>query len=664
VAGCATGEEAYSIAILLREYMEESDQDFKFQIYSTDIDDHAISVARVGKYTPNIVQDVEPGRLHRFFVKDEAGYWVKKEIREAVVFAVQSVIKDPPFSKLDLVCCRNLLIYLKPELQDRLISNFHFALKPGGVLFLSTSEHIGSHPQLFATLNRKWKFYRTTRTAASTPHVSSDGFTPAARPEDREADPTPAKRGETGLAGLTERLLLQFYAPASLVTDLSGNILHVHGETGKYLRPAPGKPSLNVVNMAHGELQPELRAAIDSAVSRGTPVLGREISTGPDGELQNVRFSVRPCLDPGSGDGLLLLSFQSAPAAAPAPPTGGQSAEPFEAQRIKDLERDLAYTRETLHVTIEEQKTSNEELKSANEEMQSTNEELQSTNEELETSKEEMQSINEELVTVNGELQIKIEQLANMQNDMKNLLDSINIGTIFLDESLVIRRFTRGAVRIYHLVASDVGRALGDIKSELNDDDLLARARTVLETLVPNEREVFTREGAWYLARIQPYRTLENLIEGVVLTFVDITEMKRAREELQEARELAEGVVESAWEPLLVLDGTLRVVSASRAYYEQFLVSPEETLRRPIYELRNHRWDIPALRELLETVLPRDRSFEGYLVEQDSPPVGRGKLQLSARRIVSKTGNAQLILLVMGMPAEREKRESVNREGQ
>jgi two-component system CheB/CheR fusion protein len=662
VAACATGEEAFSIAILLREYMEESGQDFNFQIYSTDIDDHAISVARIGKYPPNIVQDVEPERLRRFFVKEDGGYRVKKEIRETVVFAVQSVIKDPPFSKLDLLCCRNLLIYLQPALQDRLISNFHYALKPGGVLFLSTSENIGSQPQLFTPLNRKWKFYRTTRTAYSTRHVSTDSFTPASGAADREADPAPAKRQELGLPELTERLLLQFYAPASLVTDLKGNILHVHGETGKFLRPAPGRPSLNVVNMAHEELQLELRTAIHSAVSRGTPVLSREISTGPDGELQNVRFSVRPLLHPDSGDGLLLLSFQVVPAAALAPPAGGPSSEPFEMQRIRDLERDLAYTRETLHATIEEQETSNEELKSTNEEMQSTNEELQSTNEELETSKEELQSINEELVTVNGELQSKIEQLADMQNDMKNLLDSINIGTIFLDERLIIRRFTRDAGRIYHLATPDVGRPLGDIRSNLNDDDLLTTAQTVLETLVPIEREVLTREGTWYLARIQPYRTLENLIEGVVLTFVDVTEMKRAREELQAARELAEGVVESAWEPLLVLDGALRVVSASREYYRHFRVSPEETVHRPIYELRNHRWDIPALRQLLETVLPRDLSFEGYLVEQDSPPEGRGQLQLSARRIVSTTGNTQLILLAMGTPSPGEEGEGLNRK--
>jgi len=654
VAGCATGEEAYSIAILLREFMEERGQDGRVQLYSTDIDESAITLARAGMYPPNIVQDVEPERLQRYFVKDAAGYRVKKEIRETVVFAAQSVIKDPPFSKLDLLSCRNLMIYFKPELQDRLIRAFHFALKPGGVLFLSPSESIGNHMDLFAPLSRKWKLYRATGVRDSARHVIVDVVPPVANVDGRMEGVTVTKGREARLAELADRLLLQFYSPASVVTDLRGNILHVHGETGKYLRPAPGKPTLNVVDMAHEELQLELRAAIHAAASQGTRTLGREVPAKTDGDFQTVTFSVRPALDPDSGEGLLLLSFQAVPDAVPAEPAGEGAAGSVDALRIEELERDLAYTRENLHATIEEQQASNEELKSTNEELQSTNEELQSTNEELETSKEELQSVNEELVTVNGELQVKIEQLASMQNDMKNLLDSINIGTVFLDEHLAIRRFTRDATRIYHLVATDVGRPLSDIKTDLDGDDMLTAAQAVLETLVPQECEVRTAGGAWYLARIQPYRTLDNVIEGVVLTFVAITEMKRVREELREAQELAVGIVDTVREPLIVLDGALQVVSASRAFYQRFRVTPEETVGRPIYELGNHRWDIPALRELLETVLPRDRSFEGYAVEQDVAPIGRTRMLLSARRIVSKTRDTELILLAMEMPAPGE----------
>ena len=655
VAGCATGEEAYSIAILLREFMDETGQEFKVQLYSTDLNEDAIAMARAGTYPPNIVQDVLPERLRRFFVKEEAGYRVKKEIREMVVFAIQNVIKQPPFTKLDLVSCRNLMIYLEPELQSTLIRAFHFALKPGGMLFLSPSEGIGNRPDLFAPLSRKWKLYRVTHSVATTRAVMASDLSWAAGSDVKAPEETAKKAKETDFAELTKRVLLQSYAPASVVTDLEGNILYVHGETGKYLRPAPGQATLNVVEMAHEELQLELRTAIHSAASQGAPTFGRELSVKTNGDFQTVSFSVRPLPDPDAGEGLLLLSFQDVAHAAPGKSARGKrAARSVDARYIEELQRDVAYTKENLQATIEEQQASNEELKATNEEMQSTNEELQSTNEELETSKEELQSVNEELVTVNAELQAKIDQLAGMQNDMKNLLDNINIGTVFLDEHLVIRRFTREAGRVYRLVASDVGRPLGDIKSDLEGEDLLAEAQAVLETLVPYEGEVRSTGNAWYLARIQPYRTLDNVIEGVVLTFVPLTEMKHVQEALRQARELAEGIVDTVREPLIVLDGDLQVVFASRSFYQRFHVAPGETVGRPLYELGNHQWDIPTLRELLETVLPRDRSFDGYAVEHDFPVIGRCKMLLSARRIVGKTGDTHLILLAMEMPAPGE----------
>jgi two-component system CheB/CheR fusion protein len=380
------------------------------------------------------------------------------------------------------------------------------------------------------------------------------------------------------------------------------------------------------------------------------PTLAREVSTHSGDANETMRFSVRPVPHSDTEAGFLLFSFEVVAAGASAKPSAKRATRSVDALQIEKLEQDLAHTTETLHATIEEQQTSNEELKSTNEELQSTNEELQSTNEELETSKEELQSINEELVTVNGELQVKIEQLAGMQNDMKNLVDNINVGTIVLDERLVIRRFASDAARIYHLVPSDLGRPLSDIKSHLVDEGLLVAVQTVLDTVTPIDREVRTTSGAWYMVRIQPYRTVDNVIEGVVLTFMDITEMKRVREELSAAQELAEAIVNTVREPLLVLNGGLEVVSASRAYFERFDVAAEETIGRPIYELRNHQWDIPSLRELLETVLPRDQSFEDYAVEQDGPPIGRAKTLLSARRIVSKAGDTQLILLAINVP--------------
>ena len=645
VAGCASGEEAYSIAILLREVMDEIHQEFKVQLYATDLDDEAIAIARAGCYPPNIAADLTPERLRRYFIKEDGGYRVKKDIREMVVFAIQNVIKDPPFTKLDLLSCRNLMIYLEPELQNRLIPAFHYALKPGGVLFLSPSESIGSHPELFSALSRKWKFYRAVHSAASTRAVMAGGLSWAAETSNKVPEEVLKKARETNFADVTRRALLQSYAPASVVVDAKGNVLYVHGETGKYLRPAPGQASLSLVDMAREGLQLELRTALQAAANPDKPFVEREVAVAGEDGVRTVNLCVRPLPEAEAGQGLLLVSFQERPRPVVAK-SRRASAKAQEPGRIEALEHDLAYTRENLQATIEEQQASNEELKSTNEELQSTNEELQSTNEELETSKEELQSVNEELITVNAELQAKIEQLAGMQNDMKNLLDNINIGTIFLDPFLRIRRFTREATRVYRLAASDVGRPLADIKSDL-EDELIGAAQAVLDSLVPCEKELRTLNGTCYLARIQPYRTLDNVIEGVVLTFTDITKRIAAAAAELKARQLAESVVDTVREPLVVLDVNMKVVTASRAFYRSFEISPGETLGRSLFELGRGRWDIPALRELLETILPRDQVFEGFKVDYELPGGGRGKWLLNARRVVSETGDTPLILLAL-----------------
>ena len=646
VAGCASGEEAYSIAMLLREFMDETERAFKVQIYATDLDDDAIAVARAGLYPPNVAADLSPERLRRFFVKEDAGYRIKKAVREMVVFAIQNVIKDPPFTKLDLASCRNLMIYLEPELQDRLIPAFHYALKPGGVLFLSPSESIGRHPELFSPLSRKWKIYRAVHSATAARALMAGDFSWATAAGARGTKEATARVKESNLAELTRRMLLQTYAPASVVVDAKGNILYVHGETGKYLRPAPGQASLNVVDMAREGLQQELRPALSAAASHGAPTLGRRASLKSNGELQTVSFSVRPLPDAETNPGLLLLSFQDLPQEA-ASSRRGRRAGSAEAERIAELERDLAATRENLQANIEEHQASSEELKSTNEELQSTNEELQSTNEEMETSKEELQSVNEELITVNSELQAKIEQLAGMQNDMKNLLDSINIGTVFLDRQLLIRRFTREAAKLYRLVATDVGRPLADIKSNLDGDTLIGEAQTVLDSLQPCEHEVTAPDGACYLLRIQPYRTLDNIIDGVVLTFTDISQRVVAETAAQKARHLAESIVATVREPLVVLDGDMKVVSASRSFYRYFRTAPDDTVGRSIYDLGDGQWNIAALRELLETILPRDQSFEGLVIERDFPLIGHSKMLLNARRLVGDDGEKPLLLLAM-----------------
>lgn len=460
---------------------------------------------------------------------------------------------------------------------------------------------------------------------------------------------------ESGFAEFARQFLLQTFAPASVVTNSEGDILYVHGETGKYLRPAPGRATLNVIAMARDELQPELRAAIRAA-AQGAPTIAKTIAVTIGREALAVNLSVRPLPAFVENRIPLLITFEELPAPPLARAKAGRGTPPASRGRVRELENELNYVRENLHATIEEQQASNEELTATNEELQSTNEELQSAIEELETSREELQSVNEELVTLNAELQSKIGQLSDTQNDLKNFLDNIEVGTIFLDNALRIRRTSREAARLYRLVESDVGRPLADIKCNLVGVDLIAEAKTVHDTLAPYESELCTAEGEWFLARIQPYRTLDNVIDGVVLTFTNIDKRMAAEVVAHQARELAEGIVDTVHTPLLVLDGHLKVVTASRSYYLGSRTGPEETVGRAIYELGFGQWDVPRLRELLEGVLPRDGAVENFVVNVEVADAGRRQWRLDARRIESKEGARPLILLTMedvGAPSTR-----------
>ncbi|MFI3123576.1 MAG: CheR family methyltransferase [Methylococcales bacterium] len=643
ISGCSTGEEAYSVAILLRELLDETRKELKIQIYGTDLDDDAIDKARAGIYPINIAQDITPERLHRFFVKEENSYRIKKEIREMIVFAIQNVIKDPPFTKLDFLSCRNLMIYLTPELQDRLITAFHYALKPEGVLFLSPSESVGNHTNLFSAINHKWKFYRAINTTASSRTMMTRPLAWAAvKSGDNEVGVTPMMK-ETNFAELTRRVLIQFFAPASVVTDLNGNILYVHGDTGRYLRPAPGHATLNIIEMAREGLDLELRSGLYLAASQGEPAINREIQVKTNGGFSTVNLTIRALPDSNGIQKQLLVSFQDVP--TPVTKTRRKYIiKPAELTRIEELERDLAYVKESHQFNNEEQQASNEELKSTNEELQSTNEELQSTNEELETSKEELQSVNEEMITVNSELQGKIEQLADIQNDMKNLLDTINVGILFLDRNLLIRRFTREATKIYRLAESDVGRSLNDIRCMAEGDDLLVAAQQVLDSLIPYEREMSIGNDEWILARIQPYRTLDNVIDGVVLTFTNITSRVKAIA-TEDALILAEGIVNTIREPFVVLDGNLNIVFASRTFYRIFKTTQEEAIERSIYTIGDKQWDTTALHELFDNILEIDKPLDNYEIYYNFPIIGKRLLTMNARRIVGKVGIPKMILL-------------------
>jgi two-component system CheB/CheR fusion protein len=651
--GCATAEEAYSIAMVIREYMDELKHNFKVQIFGTDIDEEAVAKARAGLYTGNISLDVNPQRLKRFFIKEGNDYRIKKDIREDVVFAIQNVIKDPPFTRLDLISCRNLMIYLEPELQNKLIPLFHYSLKPGGVLFLGPSESIGGFSDLFPVIDKKWKFYQRKESKLAIDAFTFPSFPGAYEREGADKPGEVRRIGGAGIPAIAQRILLANFAPPSVIVNMKGDILYIHGQTGKYLEPPPGQPTVNVLEMARKGLRLELRSALQNAVSNDREVALRDLRVITESGIQPVNLTVKPIREVEQGEGLFLVTFDDAPPVKKALPDRKKGRSARENKHVTELEQDLRYTRESLQATIEELQASNEELKSTNEEMQSTNEELQSTNEEMETSKEELQSVNEELITVNAELQMKIEQLSRAEGDMKNLLDSINVGSVFLDREMNIKRFTTDITSVINLIASDIGRPLGHIVTNLEDVDLVADAEKALETLRWSEKEVQSRDGKYYLMRTIPYRSMENVIDGVVITFTEITLLRKQAEELSKlaateaALSYAEAIVATVREPLVVLDAELHVVSANRAFYKYFRAAAGKVEGRLLYELGNRQWDIPVLRELLEGVLARDEIFDNFEVEVDFEKIGRKRILLNARKISHEGIPRPLILLAM-----------------
>lgn len=655
VAGCATGEEAYSLAILLREVMDEAVTAFRVQIFATDLDADAIATARTGRYPAAIAQDLTAERLRRHFAESGDGWRVRKEIREMVVFAVQSVIKDPPFTRLDLVSCRNLMIYLEPALQERLMRVFHYALKPGGVLVLSPSEGIGDHGDLFEPLNRRWKFYRALASGPARQTVLQDGASWSPEGRVPAAADSAYRPREAPLAEFARRSLLNAYAPVSVVVDRQGTVLYVHGETGAYLRPAPGLPTHDVMELAVPGLQTALREALEDVTRDGKPVAERTVTlTTALGAATIVRLTVRQLPATEGGATLLLVSFQPDPAGSPGR-TGRRprATRGTDAQRLIELERELESARQAVNAVREERQAAIQDLKAANEELQSTNEELQSANEELQTSKEELQSLNEELATVNAELQNKLEQMSDIQDDMKNLLDSIRLGIVFLDSQLRIRRYTRDATQIYRLQSTDIGRALADIRSELRGDDLLADARHVLDSLVPVEREVTTADDRRYLGRIQPYRTVDNVIDGVVLTFADVTERERAREVAgRGARALAQTIVEAVPTPLVVLDAQAKLVTANQTYFTTFGGSLAEAVGLSLFSLGGGIWESPVLREALQAhAVPGEPMSPRQYALRIGHPGQQRQIGLRLHRISTAEASTDLVLLVVD-PAE------------
>jgi two-component system CheB/CheR fusion protein len=611
-ACCATGEEAYSVAMLIQEHLEKEGRQARVQIFATDIDEGAVAQARAGLYPDDIGAEVGEERLKTFFTRYDRRWQVAKRLREMIVFAHHSIIKDPPFSRLDLLVCRNFLIYLDPEMQKRLISLFHMVLKPGGFLFLGGSESVGRNSELFTTVDKKWKIFQRLESGRR-----EETFFPFTSPTQKLIRNTPPKRpaeaGEPTPGAVAEKLLLERYSPPCVIVNEKYEVLHISTRTQRYMEVPVGEPTLDILRMAREELRPALRAAIYKAFTEQKQVTFRGVKMAVETDDAAVNVLVEPlAADPAYGKlAMVILEPAPSPAAPPASP-GGESLPGDESSKemlIRQLEEQLRITHEQLQATSEQLETSNdsflsanEELMSINEEFQSTNEELQSTNEELETSKEELQALNEELVTVNSELQGKVEELNQSNSDMENLFASSEIATIFLDRGLIIKRFSPAMASIFNLIPADIGRPFRHLAGTIDWPDLPRDAQTVLEKLVPVEREVTALEdGRSFIMRVLPYQTTDGRIDGIVVTLIDITERKR----MEEAHAQLAAIVESSDDAIIAKNMNGIILSWNAGAERLFGYRADEIIGKPINLLVP-----PELQEEEEQILRRLSSGE------------------------------------------------------
>jgi two-component system CheB/CheR fusion protein len=653
VLGCSTGEEAYSLAMAFLEFKERSQCPHSLQILASDLNEEGIVTARAGIYSKGITTDVSPQRLRRFFEEVDGHYRVTKVVREMCVFSRHNALVDPPFSRLDLVLCRNVLIYFGASLQERLLPILHYALRPGGRLVLGSAETVGSSNALFELLDGKHRIYANRAGAGA--RLAFDYRAGEARPPGFASRPHDAVRID--LLEEADRILLSRYAPAAVLVNPAEEILQFRGDTSAFIAPASGRASLNLLKLVRPELVAAVRAALDAARKSAGPIHQKEIPFGQGA----VDLEVLPVREAAEG-AFLIIFRESAPlrgdsetggslgkllhwGRTPAP--GTKPASPAAEQEIARLTHELALTRAYAQSLVEQHETAAADLQSANEEAQSSNEELQSINEELETSKEEIQSSNEELVTVNEELNRRNAELTRSNDDLTNLFASVDVPILILGKGLEVRRFNQSAEDLLRLVRGDVGRPIGHVKLNLVTEfqDALEE---VVRTLVAKELEVQDRDGRWFLLRIRPYWTLDNRIEGAVLAFLEVDSLRRARA-------YAEAIVSNVGSPLVVLDPKLRVRTVNRAFCEMFKVSPGETVGQLLYDLGNGQWNIPELRRLLEDILPGKTSFHSFRVERNFASIGPRTMLLDARRFnpSDETEGALLLSILDVTESER-----------
>ena len=652
VPGCSSGEEVYSLAMVMLEYLwlstmktaKSSLGSVPFQIFATDISDSALDRARSGLYSDALVADVSAERLRRFFLRLDGGYQIVKPVREMCIFAKQNVAKDPPFSNLDLISCRNLLIYLGPVLQKRVIPTLHYALKPDGYVMLGEAESLGTFSEYFVPVEKKSKIFQKKKTATRLINYFGGldyGLRRTIEDPKTPREPQPVFTVEKEV----DRLLMSRFVPASIVVNEEMEIVHFRGKTGPYLEPAAGHPTFSLSKMAREGLLVDLRAALAKAKKENSTVRKEGVQVQTNGHTREVNLEVTPLRGQVPEDRYYVIVFQDVMSAA----ARGRE-EKKQAAKAKDgisrenvqLKSELVQLREQFQSLIEEHETTTEEFKSANEEVLSANEELQSTNEELETAKEELQSTNEELTTLNEELQNRNAELSAANNDLLNLLGNVTVPVVIVDQDLRIRRFTPPAQKILNLLPSDVGRRLAEIRPNLSEDDLGKFAREAIDRVAPQDREVQESEtGAWYLMRVRPYKTWDNKIDGAVISFENIDSFKR---NFDHVTNYAGALIESAHSPILLLDASLRVVKANDAFRRTFAVSSEETDHRPVYDLGNRQWNIPRLRELLENILPDNGRVDDFEVRHQFPNLGERTMMLNARRIEPQLGRPLILL--------------------
>lgn len=664
VPGCASGEEAYSIAICLLEFFESHPPQPSIQIFATDVNEALVEIARTGLYKLRQLEGVSPERLSRFFVGVEGEYQIAKRVRELCVFARQNLGADPPFSHLDLISCRNVLIYLGAALQKKVLASFHYGLKPTGFLLLGSSETTNDFTEMFVPLDKKQKIYAKKPTPMQ-PYLSfvADRSLPAAAVI-QPSPPSPLS-SELELQQIADRLIWDRYAPPGVLINADLDILQFRGDTSPYLRPAPGKPSFNLLKMVRPNFAPELRALLRQAKNQGTAVRKSDLPLEGDDSRQRLSIEVLPLQLPTVQTPYFLILFERSvlpEVVNPAPPTATRPRArqtAFEQDNLR-LRQELATSRDHLQAIIEEREAAIQDLRAANEEILSSNEELQSTNEELETAKEEIQATNEELNTINEELRGRNLETEQLNNDLLNILSSATLPILILGTHLEIRRFTPMAQSIFNLIPTDVGRSLRDIRHTLQCPDLEGTIAQVIDTLHSHRQEVQDQQGHWYDLTIRPYKTRENQIVGAVLVLVDIDALKRSMQQLQDSRDYASAIVETIWEPLLVLDGDLRVVTANHSFYQTFQVEPGETEHHWLADIGNGQWNIPYLQERLRDILAgRNSSFE-FEIQHEFERIGQKFMVLNVRQI--KTATVENLLLLAIIDVTDRKRLETERE--